>query len=360
MRNFSGEILFGSFLSYASVLNPRDQSRTKGTVIKNSIARLRHNRFAIATFFILVNLVYFALFWRDFVEHFLSPNWLIAPVMAVGSFVAGATFLGGGAVAFPVLTKVMGLDPVTAKTFSLSIQSVGMTSAAIYIAMKVRKLPAGFILLYLLGSSLGMLLSLLFFEGRLQSADLRIGFTLFLLCFLPVYFLTRNSGNLSRETHLEKTPRDVLLTVACGCFGGFISGLIGSGADLIGFSLLALYFRVEIKRATQVSVILMAATSIVGMLLQSLVFQRVGHQVSALWFIAAPIVVFGAPIGVLFCRRVPPKLLMFFISGIVAVEFVSTLLLVPIDSHHMFYYLIAVTLFVSLFFYLNLKRKRLD
>ncbi len=53
--------------------------------------------------------------------------------MTFGSFVAGSTFLGGGAVAFLTLTKMLLVDPVTAKSFSLAIQSVGMTAASIYI-----------------------------------------------------------------------------------------------------------------------------------------------------------------------------------------------------------------------------------
>ena len=58
-------------------------------------------------------------------------NWT-SLTMVLGSFVAGATPLGGGAVAFPVFTKLFGFEAHSAKVFSLAIQSVGMTFATIF------------------------------------------------------------------------------------------------------------------------------------------------------------------------------------------------------------------------------------
>ena len=56
--------------------------------------------------------------------------------MTAGSFVAGATPTGGAAVAFPVFTKVLQIPTNEARTFGLMIQSIGMTSAALFILQK--------------------------------------------------------------------------------------------------------------------------------------------------------------------------------------------------------------------------------
>jgi uncharacterized membrane protein YfcA len=258
--------------------------------------------------------------------------------MTFGSFVAGATFLGGGSVAFPALTKILQTDPVTAKTFSLAIQSIGMSSATIYICSRVKKLPISFMLIYLLGASIGIAASLALLENKIPSIDLKISFTLFVLCFLTIYLISINEHTASLETHLEKAPRDILLTLGCGLFGGGVSGLLGSGADLVAFSLLVLYFRIEIKRATQISVILMAATAVIGTLLQGLVFKRINDEVMTLWYVAAPIVLFGAPLGAAFCRHISTKILIAFICVIVSVEVISTVLLVQIDSNRVVLY----------------------
>ena len=68
--------------------------------------------------------------------HLFAEGWPMSITMAFGSFVAGATSEGGGAVAFPVMTLLLGIDPTTARDFSLMIQTIGMNAAAIAIVSK--------------------------------------------------------------------------------------------------------------------------------------------------------------------------------------------------------------------------------
>ncbi|TMP76793.1 sulfite exporter TauE/SafE family protein, partial [Pseudoalteromonas ruthenica] len=49
---------------------------------------------------------------------------------------AGSTPLGGGAVAFPILTKVLAVPAEDAKVFSLFIQSIGMSFATLFFISK--------------------------------------------------------------------------------------------------------------------------------------------------------------------------------------------------------------------------------
>lgn len=46
--------------------------------------------------------------------------------MIFGAAIAGMTSEGGGAVAFPVMTLVLGIEPTVARDFSLMIQSCGL------------------------------------------------------------------------------------------------------------------------------------------------------------------------------------------------------------------------------------------
>ncbi|MDJ0901719.1 MAG: hypothetical protein QNJ55_23255 [Xenococcus sp. MO_188.B8] len=66
---------------------------------------------------------------------YLLDNWQVALTMVFGSEIAGETSVGGGAVAFPVFTKVLHIAPQDAKLFSLAIQSVGMTAASVAIIL---------------------------------------------------------------------------------------------------------------------------------------------------------------------------------------------------------------------------------
>jgi len=311
----------------------------------------RRQRVAIFGLYVVVAAIFAVFFGRAFIGAWVYPDWLIAPIMAFGSFVAGSTFLGGGAVAFPALTKILSVDPITAKSFSLAIQAVGMSAASLYIISRVRNLPFSFMALYLVGAGIGFFVAFAFIEASIPAVDLRIAFTLFLLCFLVVYLFTRHSHNVSTEAHLEKTYRDIFVTLFGGVLGGLIAGLLGSGADLVGFCLLALYFRIEIIRATQISVILMAISSIIGLVLKVLFFGGVGQQVFNLWVVAAPVVLFGAPLGAAMCRRIPPNLLLGFICLIVMAEVITTILLVPVDNDRLAIYGLAIVIsFIVLLF----------
>ncbi|MCK5889994.1 MAG: sulfite exporter TauE/SafE family protein, partial [Methylococcales bacterium] len=65
----------------------------------------------------------------------IAQNWPITLTMVFGSFIAGATSEGGGAIAFPVFTKVLAMPPFDAKVFSLAIQSIGMMAATVTITV---------------------------------------------------------------------------------------------------------------------------------------------------------------------------------------------------------------------------------
>ena len=69
---------------------------------------------------------------------FLVAHWYYAAMMVAGAFVAGFTPEGGGAVAFPVLNVFLHVDRVLARDFSMMIQSVGMTSASVFILSSQR------------------------------------------------------------------------------------------------------------------------------------------------------------------------------------------------------------------------------
>ena len=66
--------------------------------------------------------------WLTLLEH-----WGIAFTMALGSYAAGSTPMGGGTVGFPVLVLLFDEAPTLGRDFSFAIQSIGMTSASIFI-----------------------------------------------------------------------------------------------------------------------------------------------------------------------------------------------------------------------------------
>ena len=282
--------------------------------------------------------------WDLIWQAWLKETNIVAGVMALGSFVAGATCLGGGAVAFPVLTKVMGIDAFTAKTFALAIQSAGMSSASFFILLTVRNLPWRFIGLYLKGSLIGLFIALLWLDTLIASQDIRITFTLFCLGFLIVFILTNNHKVCIRQSINTHTYKSQTLIIVFGVIGGLASGLMGSGADLLAFCALAIYFRLSIRIATQVSVLMMTVNSLVGISVQILWLENMPPLTAQLWYAALPVVIIGAPLGALVCKYISQKLLFIFVILLVVAEVVSTLWLIPVEGSKIKYYAIAFVL----------------
>lgn len=298
---------------------------------------LKNNSLIVALYSVFALSVFILVFHNQFIHALSTANWLIAPIMALGSFIAGSTCLGGGAVAFPAMTKLMQVDPFQARTFSLAIQSIGMTSASLFIILRVRELPWRFILLFLLAACLGITISFILFNERVAAADVRIMFTIFALSFLFVYLKTHKTDS-DLPTIVKLESKHVPIILVSGVGGGILSGLLGSGADLVAFSILVLYFRLNPKLAIQSSVVVMAATSISGIVVHNVFLGSIPDFVISLWFIAVPVVMVGAPVGALFCNYVHNRVLLFIISLLILIESSTTLLLVPLRVDNLVYY----------------------
>ncbi|WP_054113837.1 sulfite exporter TauE/SafE family protein [Marinagarivorans algicola] len=279
--------------------------------------------------------------WDSIWQALQQKTNIVAAVMGLGSFVAGATCLGGGAVAFPALTKMMGIDPFTAKSFSLAIQSAGMTSASLFILTAVKQLPWRFMALYLKGSLAGLLVALLWLDQQIAANDIRIIFTLFCLGFLIVFILANRHAVFVRSHINTHTYKSQSVIITFGLVGGLSSGLMGSGADLLAFCALAIYFRLSIRIATQVSILMMTANSLVGVAVQFWWLDNAPALTAQLWYAAVPVVIIGAPIGALVCKYISQRLLFVFVIILVTIEVMTTLWLIPVENSKIKYYAIV-------------------
>ena len=261
----------------------------------------------------------------------ISNNWEVSLTMLFGSLIAGATSEGGGAIAFPVFTKLLHIDPQDAKLFSLAIQSVGMTAAGIaIIAMRIR-IEWRVIIWASLGGFAGMLLGSVILAQVLPPATVKMSFTMMATSFAITLFALSRNINLRNERLFVCQKKEKILLVLAGIAGGTMSGLVGNGIDIITFSLMVLLFRINEKIATPTSVILMAINAIFGTILHYFFIGGFTEQIHQYWLSAVPIVVIGAPLGAIICCLMPRKLIVNFLLGLITVELVTSLLLIPIS-----------------------------
>ena len=255
----------------------------------------------------------------------------IALTMVIGSIVAGATSMGGGVVAFPVFTKILAIPPYDAKVFSLAIQSVGMGSAALVIYLRDITVEWRVIRWGSAGGLLGILVGLGPLAHVLPPPMLKLSFTLMLSSFAVVLVILNRKPRTPNRRAPRWGNRERAIVVIAGAMGGVLSGMVGTGIDIVLFVVMVLLFRMCETTATPTSVILMAGNALCGFALQVFWLQDFSPTVQGYWLAAIPVVVVGAPLGALLCSFLARHHIAWILIGLIAVELLTTLWLVRVS-----------------------------
>jgi len=252
--------------------------------------------------------------------------WSSALTMLFGSFVAGATPLGGGAVSFPIFTKVLNVDTEQAKVFGLFIQSVGMTFATLLFVSLNIKIHWRWIAWLLPSSLVGLIIGLFY----LPVAGEHIRLLLSVFVIISGILLVKTQLMYCSRGPVQVSRRALILL---GLPAGVLSSLVGTGADALLFFCVVLIFRQNVKATIPTTVSYMAVCSLVGavILLMSQATPISSFTINS-WIVAAPVVAIGAPLGGFAMSKMSPKCLLLFIKTIILLEGVSTLMLVDLAS----------------------------
>lgn len=297
----------------------------------------------------------------------VGEHWIAGLTMVFGSFVAGATPQGGGAVAFPVFTKALAVPTNTARSFSLCIQAVGMTCAALSIIINQRPVEwraaaggaaagglAFVTALLLLGDA-----SQPFWPMDLPSDYVKVTFTLIVLAMGVVVVI----GNRIpiREVSDRLPPLNGRLRsalIVAGLLGGFASALVGSGADVMIYIFVVILFGVSADVGVPTSVVTMASVSVIGFITLGLFDSQLfidldgngmvaavgGEQLAVpatqreadlfgMWLAAVPVVAWGAPFGAFVASKLSTAALVRLAVVLAASEVISTIIfLEPLRS----------------------------
>lgn len=275
--------------------------------------------------------------------------WFMSITMVIGSFIAGATSEGGGAVAFPVMTLVFDITPTVARDFSLMIQAVGMTAASATILWTRIPVERHALLWSSLGGAIGIIAGIELIAPLLTPKFTKMTFLAVWLAFAFALFWINRYKNRKVRDEIERFgSRHALLLFGTGLIGGSISGLTGSGLDILTFSLLVLRFRVNEKIATPTSVILMALNAIVGFAWKGGFAPLIGTATSGMapdawtyWWVCVPIVVVGAPAGARFIKNRSRLFVASILYVSIAIQFVAGLVIIP-QSPALVAYTVAV------------------
>jgi uncharacterized membrane protein YfcA len=252
-------------------------------------------------------------------------HWPMAVAMALGSYVAGSTPMGGGTVGFPVLVLLMDLPASLGRDFSFAIQSVGMTSASIYILCKRQELEWPMLRAACLGAFVGTPFGIYFVAPLASDLFIKLLFAS-MWCSFGLLHLRRINEITSYE---GMTPHDISFDHRVGFAVGLLGSLLiasitGVGIDMMIYMVLVLWCHADLKIAIPTSVILMAFTSLVGIAFKT-AFGDVQPGTFENWLAAAPVVAIGAPLGAMVVSRVGRRPTLIVVSVLCVLQFFWTL-----------------------------------
>ena len=286
----------------------------------------------------------------------VAGHWVAAVTMLFGSFLAGSSPEGGGAVAFPVLTKGLHVPSEVARSFGLFIQAVGMTMAVATVVLMRRALHVRAAIVATVAAIVGFLSSVaiwgqagtVYWPSSVGTPWIKATFSIVLAT--TAFLMVRHEGSDDDGTNPEWTGRHTVGLVVVAVAGGFLSSLTGTGANIMVFLFLVVLVGVRAKVALPTAILVMAAVSLVGLVLFGIIdgqldvavigdrVVRVGGEpvdlpaaetdVLGLWLAAVPVVVWGAPLGSWLASRVSEHTLVRFVAVLAGFEVLTTFILV--------------------------------
>jgi uncharacterized membrane protein YfcA len=277
--------------------------------------------------------VWLAVFYTGWTLLMLRPgnaalavaHWPMAVTMIFGSFVAGATPMGGGTVAFPVLVLLFGLPATLGRDFSFAVQSIGMTSASLFILGRRQRLAWDALAGTLVGSALGLPLGILVVAPIVPAAVVKFVFAGFVALFGVMHLLRLDDIAVARPLAGFDRGR-----CAAGVLTGFVAGttivaVTGVGVDMLLYAFLVLGYRTDPKIAIPSSVVAMAFNSVLGLAIKVL-FTGIDPGVYPNWLAAAPVVALGAPLGAWAVGIVGRRITLLFVALLCLAQFAWTCL----------------------------------
>jgi len=225
-------------------------------------------------------------------------HWPMAVSMAVGSYVAGSTPMGGGTVGFPILVLWFDQPAQLGRDFSFAVQSIGMVSASIFILCRRQPLAWAMLKGAILGATIGTPLGIFLVAPWVPALWIKLLFAVLWGSF-GILHLWRIREIASHEGMTDFDERwDMRVGFTIGLLACATAVAVsGVGVDMVLYMVLVLLCRADLKIAIPTSVIIMAYSSVVG-IFTKMAFGSVEPGVFENWLAAAPVVALGAPLGV--------------------------------------------------------------
>jgi len=296
------------------------------------------------------------MFTNNYFSLFYS-YWEIALSMLLGSFVAGSTSVGGGTVGYPILVLLFDASPILARDFSLFVQSIGMTMAMFAIILTKQEVKWNIVFKSLITGVIGLHIGFNL-VGFFPRSYLKMTFAVIWASFL-VHILLSNKSKKEQRTKGNLKNKDALIYFFA-FIGGIVSGLVGSGIDMLIFIVLTQRFKFPHKVALTTSIAIMALLSVYGTAFQIGVNSALENvDLFYMWLVCIPIVAFGAPLGTLFIKKYSDDFLKYILYIIITLEIIISHIVIKKNASLMAYEFVLFVFFLIVLNYLSKPQRQL-
>jgi len=286
--------------------------------------------------------------------YLFKDNWFMTVTMIFGSFVAGASSEGGGAIAYPAMTLLFNIGPDVARNFSFAIQSFGMSFAAIWIFLSKIKIEKNYLLIAGIGGAIGIIFGSYFIVPLITPSYAKMMFVSFWLSFgMALWVVNFVQKRDSKEQLPVLTTYQKIELLLIGVLGGMFSSVFGNGIDICTFAFVVLKYGLSEKVATPTSVILMASNAILGTILNVFVLDTMQAEAINYLLVCLPVVIFGAPLGAFVINQIGRKSIATILITIIVVQFITALIIIRPSFMNLIFSLGIFLLGIAVFFLLT-------
>ncbi len=285
--------------------------------------------------------------------HLLGQHKSVIFTMLIGAFIAGSSPEGSAAIAYPVFTLLLDIDPSTTRNFAFAIQSLGMTSASILILNLKIKVDWNYIFYVSIAGLVGLILGSFYLAPYIPPKLAKLFFVSLWFSFGIVLWQVNRHKNREVTDHIQNfKTSDKYKLLAFGFVGGIISSIFGTGINIFTYCFMVIYYKVSEKVATPSSVIIMTIETIAGFFIHYFWIKDFNLDSKNMWLSCIPFVVIMAPLGAYVISKLHRLQIAKLLYFILIVQYFGALLVLRPSGAFFIYSLLTIGLGLTLFYWL--------
>ncbi len=292
--------------------------------------------------------------------HIMGQHIAAMITMIFGSFIAGSSPEGSASVAYPIFTLYLGIEPDSARNFAFAIQSIGMTSATIFILNKKLPFERNYVKYVTLGGIIGLIIGTYYLVPFIAPKLAKLSFVSIWLSFgMILYYLNFKKITNTKNKITLLRSHDIGILLLLGLVGGFISSVFGTGINIFSFCFIVIYYGLDEKIAAKSSIIIMTIETIIGFLLHALIIKDFSTSTYHMWLSCIPIVIFFAPLGTYILSKISNKTFSNFLYLIFIVQYLGAIYVIRPNLYLSLLSLLVILASCSLFYFIY-QNKRIE